>query len=99
MIASCDGDGWVNIWDIRKREQPLISCQFGRESVNQVAFDSTSALLSVASDSGCIDLWELKNGRDCVLQNHRDGVQSVLFDPMGEYLVSADDAGNLHLYT
>lgn len=98
MIGSCDSDGWLNVWDVRRRD-PLMSCQFGSESLNQVAFDSTSALMAIASDSGCIDLWELKSGRDCVMRDHKDGVQSVLFDPMGEYLVSADDSGEMHLYT
>lgn len=57
MLASCDSDGIVKVWDIRMvkgRNQ----FDAGPYSANSVSIDKSGVILAVASDEGVIKLFD-----------------------------------------
>ena len=71
-----------------QQSRSLHTLDIGPQSANWVAFYNSTALLAVASSASTVRLFELSNQKLYTLTGHDEAVQSVAFDPDGEYLVS-----------
>ena len=70
--------------------QELQTMSGGLHPLNAVAFDRSGESLAAASDDGEIKVFEVASGQHVTsLKGHEECVQSVAFDPMGKFLVSA----------
>src|SRR5262249_11905875 len=63
----------------------------GHESlVRGVAFDAGSKRLAGASEDRTVKIWDLADGRETVVLNHRFPVHAVAFRPDGKSIVCVD---------
>ncbi|XP_061096944.1 sperm-associated antigen 16 protein [Conger conger] len=97
-VASCDSYGEVKLWDIRKATVVVTVCT-GPHPSNQVAFNPSGWTLAVASNDGSVKLVDLASSQVTSLMGHEDGVQSVIFDHKGEYLLSGGSDGMIHIWS
>ena len=88
LLASCDTEGQVIVWDTRVMDQKAaFAC--GPHPANSVAFDMTGSLIAVASDDALIRVISLVDGKQTVLKGHDDSVQHAVFDPSSNgFLIS-----------
>jgi len=89
VIASCDSDGVVKLWDVKMvRERTQFDS--GQLPANVSIFDKSGSILVVGSEDGSAYAINTDNG-DVVqtLRGHEQGVQDLVFDPNGRFLVSA----------
>eukprot|EP00658_Telonema_sp_P-2_P037968 TRINITY_DN27295_c0_g1_i5.p1 TRINITY_DN27295_c0_g1~~TRINITY_DN27295_c0_g1_i5.p1 ORF type:complete len:435 (+),score=63.34 TRINITY_DN27295_c0_g1_i5:165-1469(+) len=80
LLASCDTEGQVILWDTRVMDQKA-SFACGPHPANSVSFDSTGSQIAVASDDALIRVISLSDGKQTVLKGHEDSVQHAIFDP------------------
>lgn len=86
-VASCDSYGNVKLWDVRT-VAPMASVDCGPHPANRLAFDPSGAVLAIASNDSSIKMYEVSNGQMTSLVGHEDAVQCLVFDRLGEFLVS-----------
>lgn len=87
-IASSDADGVIRLWDVRTVSQTA-QVDAGPHPVNKLDFDRSGKILAAASDDGAIKIYNSDGKLMKNLKGHGDAVQSVLFDPLAKYIVSA----------
>ena len=88
-LASCDADGDVKLWDVRMAAE-LLTVRLGPHPANKVAMDRSGRVLAVASDDGKVKCVATADGTLIAeLVGHADAVHAVVFDPAGEFLLSA----------
>jgi len=87
-IASCDADGVVRLWDVRTVSQTA-QIDAGPHPINKLDFDRSGKVLAAASDDGVVKMYSAEGKLTKSLKGHGDAVQSVLFDPLAKYIVSA----------
>jgi WD40 repeat protein len=89
-IVSADADGVVKLWDVRLVGERAHLRSLGGQAVNDAVFDRTGTTVALASDDHTVKLFSAADAKHLVdLQGHEDAVQAVLFDPQGQYIVSA----------
>lgn len=97
-IASCDAYGVVKMWDVR-----TVACMatedLGPHPANRLDFDPSGTVLGVASNDGTVKMIEVATGQATELTAHEDAVQSVLFDRIGEFLVSGGSDGTVRIWS
>ncbi|CAJ1071074.1 sperm-associated antigen 16 protein [Xyrichtys novacula] len=98
ITASCDSNGVVNLWDIRKSSSATAEVDVGPQAANQVAFSPSGKTLAVACSDGDVRLVELDSLVVSSLSGHSDGVQSVIFDHMGDTVISAGSDGMINVW-
>lgn len=99
MIASTDADGIGKLWDVRMVAE-LKSMAAGEHPLNKCCFDRSSEVLAVASDNGKILCFNTATAELLhPLNGHEDAVQAVVFDPRGEFLVSAASDSTFRLWS
>ncbi|XP_029461985.1 sperm-associated antigen 16 protein [Rhinatrema bivittatum] len=96
-IVSCDSYGVMKLWDVRK-VAVMLSYDAGPHSGNQVAFSPTGQIVSMASNDGTLKMLDLATGSLESLDAHEDGVQSVIFDPKGDFLFSGGSDGSVQIW-
>jgi WD40 repeat protein len=99
MIASCDADGIVKLWDVRFVSE-LLQIDTGQHPANSAAFDRSGKILTVASGDGTAKVFNTVD-RCWVndLVGHTDSVQAVAFEPVGyKYLVTASSDASFILW-
>ena len=84
--------GRVQIWDIQEGKW-VAGRQFqNRGQVADIAFDSTAAVIAVASTQGAAQLWDCNSGYARNFLNLQSAVSRVIFSPSDEsVLVQTDD--------
>lgn len=102
-IVSSDSDGVVKIFDVRAAEERLeiATCLPNeRIPINQAQFDRSGEVIATASDSGQVQMFASKDGEMLAMLNgHENAVQSVLFDPRGQYLLSGGSDATFRLWS
>ena len=97
-VASCDAYGVVKMWDVR-----TVACMktvdLGPHPANRLDFDPSGTVLGVASNDGTVKMIEVATGQAPELTAHEDAVQSVLFDRVGEFLVSGGSDGTVRIWS
>ncbi|KAL9966119.1 hypothetical protein ACROYT_G024139 [Oculina patagonica] len=97
-VASCDAYGVVKMWDVRT-VACMATLDLGPHPANRLDFDPSGTVLGVASNDGTIKMIEVATGQATELTAHEDAVQSVLFDRMGEFLVSGGSDGTVRIWS
>lgn len=98
MIASCDSYGIVKLWDVRT-VSAISTVDTGPYPSNQVAFSPNGKVLAAASNDYEVKLMDVASSHVYSLLGHYDGVQSVIFDHKGEYLLSAAYDGEIFIWS
>ena len=97
-VASCDAYGVVKLWDVR-----TVACMntldLGPHPANRLDFDPSGTVLGVASNDGTVKMIEVATCQATELTAHEDAVQSVLFDRLGEFLVSGGSDGTVRIWS
>ncbi|CAM9952817.1 unnamed protein product, partial [Choristocarpus tenellus] len=100
MVASCDADGMVKLWDVRMVTE-IGTMEAGQHPLNSICFDRSATRLSAASDNGSVKVRKtVKLNVECCsthlsksvvseLNSHEDAVQCTLFSPADDYLISS----------
>ncbi|XP_067892240.1 sperm-associated antigen 16 protein isoform X2 [Heterodontus francisci] len=97
-VVSCDSYGVLKLWDVRK-VAVMLSVDAGPHPGNQVIFHPSGHLVVMASNDGTVKILDLPSGQLHSLAGHEDAVQCVLFDHMGECVVSGGSDGTVRLWT
>ena len=75
----------------------------GPHPINSVNFDRSGKVLVIASDDGSIRMYgDLDKKSPTMLKElkgHADAAQSVLFDPLGKYVVSSSSDCTFRLWS
>ncbi|CAM9713984.1 unnamed protein product [Scytosiphon promiscuus] len=88
MVASCDADGVVKMWDARMVAE-IGTMEAGQHPLNSVCLDRSATRLAAASNDGGVKVFDTVSRSLVVeLKGHEDAVQSVLFSPADDSLVS-----------
>lgn len=97
-ISSCDSDGVVKIWDSRMvREKTQFDT--GQLPANASIFDKSGVILIVASEDANIYVYNLETGENVhVIRGHEQGVQDLVFDPTGKFIVSASSDATFRVW-
>eukprot|EP00825_Cyclidium_porcatum_P022179 TRINITY_DN24494_c0_g1_i2.p1 TRINITY_DN24494_c0_g1~~TRINITY_DN24494_c0_g1_i2.p1 ORF type:complete len:129 (-),score=13.20 TRINITY_DN24494_c0_g1_i2:157-543(-) len=98
MLASCDSDGIVKVWDVRMVKG---KSQFdaGPYSANSIAVDKSGAIIAVASDEGVIKLFgEQSQKLEGTLKGHEDSVQDVQFDYNSKMIISCGSDSSFRVW-
>ncbi|KAL0053856.1 hypothetical protein WJX82_000103 [Trebouxia sp. C0006] len=99
MVASTDADGIAKLWDVRMVAE-VRSMAAGEHPLNKCSFDRSSEVLAVASDNGKVLCYSTSSGELMQqLHGHEDAVQAVVFDPRGEFMVSAASDSKFRLWS
>ncbi|KAA6428261.1 MAG: sperm-associated antigen 16 -like [Trebouxia sp. A1-2] len=99
MVASTDADGIAKLWDVRMVAE-VRSIAAGEHPLNKCSFDRSSDVLAVASDNGKVLCYSTSTGELLhQLHGHEDAVQAVVFDPRGEFMVSAASDSTFRLWS
>ena len=74
MIASCDSDGIIKVWDIRTcKERHQIDG--GPYSANGISIDRSGKSIAIATDDGCVKIYNEEQSRlETTLKGHEDSV-------------------------
>jgi len=97
-IASTDSDGVVKLWDVRMVAE-LMTINAGPHPANKARFDRSGEILAIASDDGLVKCWNLIDAKlVSELKGHEDSVHAVVFDPFGNFLVSAGSDNTFRLF-
>lgn len=99
-LVSCDADGIVKLWDIRMVAE-IATMEAGEHPLNKISFDRSGQVVAAASDDGTIKLLDAAGdyGLKSELKGHQDAVQTICFDPSGNYLSSAGSDCTFRLYS
>ncbi|XP_029187865.2 sperm-associated antigen 16 protein-like [Acropora millepora] len=97
-VASCDAYGVVKMWDVRS-VACMTTLDLGPHPANRLDFDPSGTVLGVASNDGTVKMIEVGTGQAAELTAHEDAVQSVLFDRVGEFLVSGGSDGTFRIWS
>ena len=58
MFASCDGDGFIDIWDINKDiEGPQVRKQVRDQAINTLKWSQDGKRMAVGDASGYVSIW------------------------------------------
>eukprot|EP00752_Nemacystus_decipiens_P010662 g9494.t1 len=88
MVASCDADGVVKMWDARMVAE-IGTMEAGQHPLNSLCIDRSATRLAAASNDGTVKVFDTVSRNLVVeLKGHEDAVQSVLFSPADDSLVS-----------
>lgn len=88
LYASCDTQGAVTLWDVRRMAQ-LLRVECGPQPANCVVVDGIGHNVAVASDDGTIKIIDVEEAVVTELVGHEGPVQSVAFDlASNHFLVS-----------
>ena len=99
MVASTDADGVAKLWDVRMVAE-VRSIAAGEHPLNKCSFARSSEVLALASDNGKVLCYSTSTGELLQqLSGHEDAVQAVLFDPRGEFMVSAASDNTFRLWS
>jgi WD40 repeat protein len=99
MVASTDADGIAKLWDVRMVAE-VRSMAAGEHPLNKCSFDRSSEVLAVASDNSKVLCYSTSSGELLQqLHGHEDAVQAVVFDPRGEFMVSAASDSTFRLWS
>jgi len=98
-IASTDADGAVKLWDVRMvAERDQLSD--GGHPANKCSFDRSGQILAVTSDDGTVTCYDLEeNTKVATMRGHEDAVQAVVFDPFGQFMVTAGSDCSFRLWS
>jgi sperm-associated antigen 16 protein len=89
-VASCDADGAVKLWDVRMVAERATLGPVGQHPLNKVCFDRSGSRVAAASGDGTVKVFDAESRAVVVeLRGHEDAVQSVVFSPADDFLVSA----------
>lgn len=101
-LISSDADGVIKLWDIRTVSERLTintSLTNDRYPVNQAVMDRSSTIIAAATDDAKIKIFSSIDGKLLnTLEGHDDAVQSVQFDPSGQYLVSSSSDASFRIW-
>ena len=97
-VASCDAYGVVKLWDVRT-VACMATLDLGPHPANRLDFDPSGTVLGVASNDGTVKMIEVATALATELTAHEDAVQSVLFDHLGEFLVSGGSDGTVRIWS
>jgi len=98
LLASCDSDGMVKVWDIRmiKEKGQMDS---GPYAANSCAFDKSGQVLAVACDDGILKLYSEADGRlENQMKGHEDAIQDVKFDNNSKALVTCSSDSSFFVW-
>lgn len=89
VLASCDADGAIKIWDV-KMVAERNTFQSTPHPLNRLCFDRSATRLAAASDDATVKIFDAENSNVVAeLRGHEDAVQSVIFSPQDDFIVSA----------
>lgn len=97
-LASGDGQGSINIWNLRSREE-IQTIKGHLLPINSLVFSPDGQTLASGSDDGSIKLWNVKTGKEYdVKWEHSASVNSVAFNRDGNLVASGYDDGKIKLW-
>mmetsp|Transcript_16631 Transcript_16631/g.16551 ORF Transcript_16631/g.16551 Transcript_16631/m.16551 type:complete len:189 (-) Transcript_16631:571-1137(-) len=77
MIASGGNDGYVKIWDMR-RKIAVQSVKAHREAVNAIAFHLSE--MSTGGKDGTLKLWDLRKSEQCETVSKHEQINDIVID-------------------
>jgi len=99
-ILTSDADGVAKVWDVRMVAEKVSFRSAGNQSINVAVFDPTGSRVALGSDDGTIKLFSTLDAKHLVdLDGHEDAVQSVLFDPQGQFIISASSDQTFRIWS
>ena len=95
LIASCDSDGILKVWDIRM-VQELLQLDTGDAIAHQVCFDKTSKLAVVALGDGNAKFVNVDKGEIATtVHMHDDSVNGLIINQDNSAIYTIGSDGNL----
>jgi WD40 repeat protein len=108
LLATTGGDNTVMLWDVatgRARAGPLTGHGIREEQpfpgVRAVAFSPREPILATGGNDTEIRLWDIAKSKALgePLRGHRGAIQSLVFFPNGTGLISADEFGEIRIWS
>jgi dynein intermediate chain len=74
MFATCDGDGYIDIWDINKDiEAPIARKQTGKRALNTLRWSLDGRKIAVGDSEGFVSLWSVD--KEISMQKNEDFIK------------------------
>ena len=74
VFASCDGDGYIDIWDInRDTEAPVARKQTGKKALNCLRWSQDGRKVAVGDSEGFVSLWSVE--KELSMQRSEDFIK------------------------
>ena len=101
LLATGHYDGVIRLWDIKTGRQVLEMSAGDGSVIESLAFSPDGRLIASGSgfDDQYVRLWSAGTGELLrILEGHSKAVTSLLFEPQGGYLISADYDGEVRVW-
>lgn len=98
ILATVGEDGILKLWSLSGRQLAEFKGDLGAS--NSVSFGPTLAeqRLATVGDDGIVRLWNLSRGLVIEIKSGQlDKINSISFDPKGQYIVTAEENGAIRL--
>ena len=101
MLASCDADGVIALWDIQSEPPSLREKFYGeRGLIRCLAFHPDDHLLATGSASSSIRVWDMEQpGRYRTLRGLNSATRCLLFTPDGRRLIAGDNNKDIRIWS
>jgi WD40 repeat protein len=71
MFATCDGDGYIDVWDINKdTEAPIARKLTGKRALNCLRWSLDGRKIAVGDSEGYVSLWSID--KETSMQKNED---------------------------
>jgi eukaryotic-like serine/threonine-protein kinase len=89
----------VEVWNLQNGDQKVQTKTQAAGDVQAVAISSDGKLLAVASESGVLEVYDLKSMQLLkILQLRTGSINQVLFSKSGEYIITGSSDGTLRFF-
>jgi len=95
LLVSGSSDNTIKLWDVQTGGAVKTFCGH-TDSVLSVSISADNTVIASGSEDKTICLWDIGTGQCCVIKEHKDYVNTVIFSPTNpQLLLSASDDGTV----
>ena len=101
-VAFSDSEGKITVWNFfNKQDTKVLEDKEERnEKINTIAIASEHRFIASGGEDGSLKIWDLDNNRHLnTHRGHSTAIKKVAFNQNGQLLASADDKGNIKIWT
>jgi WD40 repeat protein len=97
LLVTGGQDGEVKVWDLMKRQQPLLKFQAHAGQITAFATNADGSRFATSGKDYVVKLWEAATGKELRRWSLNAPVSNLAYAPDGKHLATANANGTLYL--